>query len=103
MRFVAVAPGPIETEGAFSRLDPTGKFRKLMLSRIPTSRMGEIPELANLISYLVSDYASWITGEVVTFDGGENPFISGEFNPLQSVKKEEWDYMENMIKKSNKK
>jgi 2,4-dienoyl-CoA reductase len=86
-----------------SRLDPTGKFRKLMLERIPTSRMGEIPELANLVTYLVSDYASWITGEVITFDGGETPFIGGEFNPLKAVKKEEWDFMENQIKKVNKK
>jgi len=66
--------------------------------------MGEIPELANLVTYLVSDYASWITGEVITFDGGETPFMSGEFNPLlQMVKPEEWDYIENQIKKSNKK
>lgn len=74
-----------------------------MLSRIPTTRLGEIPELANLVTYLVSDYASWITGEVVTFDGGETPFISGELNPLQIVKQEEWDYIENQIKKGNKK
>jgi 2,4-dienoyl-CoA reductase len=103
MRFVAVAPGPIETEGAFSRLDPTGRFRKVMLSRMPTGRMGEIPELANLVSYLVSDYASWLTGEVITFDGGESPFMAGEFNALQVVKKEEWDFIEAQIKKTNKK
>lgn len=33
MRFVGVSPGPIETEGAFSRLDPTGEFKDLMISK----------------------------------------------------------------------
>ena len=35
-----------------------------MLKRIPTGRMGEVGEIANLAGYLVSDYANWITGEV---------------------------------------
>ncbi|XP_014677280.1 PREDICTED: 2,4-dienoyl-CoA reductase, mitochondrial-like [Priapulus caudatus] len=64
MRFNCIAPGPIETKGAFSRLDPTGRFRKLMLSRIPAGRMGEVEELANLASYLVSDYSTWMSGSV---------------------------------------
>lgn len=100
MRFVGIAPGPIETKGAFSRLDPSGRFRKLMLERLPTGRMGETQELANLASFLVSDYASWMTGEIVTFDGGESPYMSGEFNALTQVSKEEWDMMEQMIRKT---
>ena len=51
-------------QGAFSRLDPTGQFRKLVTERIPAGRLAEIPELANLAAYLVSDYSSWMTGEV---------------------------------------
>ena len=31
---------------------------------LPTGRFGEVQELANLVSYLVSDYSSWMTGEV---------------------------------------
>ena len=54
-------------QGAFSRLDPTGQFRSLVTERIPTGRLGEIPELANLAAYLVSDYSSWISGEVCRF------------------------------------
>ena len=98
MRFNAIAPGPIETKGAFSRLDPTGKFRKLMLDRLPANRMGETHEIANLATFLVSDYASWITGEIVTFDGGESPFMAGEFNALTSVSNDEWNMMEAMIR-----
>ena len=51
-------------QGAFSRLDPKGEFKQFALERIPAGRLGEIPELANLAMYLVSDYSSWMTGEV---------------------------------------
>ena len=34
--------------GAFSRLDPTGEFKKLMKTRLATQRLGEVEELANL-------------------------------------------------------
>ncbi len=33
--------------------------------------MGEKAELSNLASYLLSDYASWITGQIIDMDGGE--------------------------------
>merc|ERR1719361_2849148 len=69
--FVSIAPGPIETEGAFGRLDPTGEGAKQMLSQIPVGRIGEIEEIANLATFLCSDYASWINSETVTLDGGE--------------------------------
>ena len=35
-----------------------------MLQRMPTGRLGEVEELANLAMYVLSDYASWMTGEV---------------------------------------
>eukprot|EP01104_Vermistella_antarctica_P004504 TRINITY_DN14940_c0_g1_i1.p1 TRINITY_DN14940_c0_g1~~TRINITY_DN14940_c0_g1_i1.p1 ORF type:complete len:442 (+),score=111.04 TRINITY_DN14940_c0_g1_i1:144-1469(+) len=103
LRFNAIAPGPIETEGAFSRLDPTGRFKQAMLDNSPAGRLGEIKELANLASYLVSDYASWMTGEIVYFDGGESVNMAGEMNQLSRVTKEEWDYMESKIRAGNKK
>jgi 2,4-dienoyl-CoA reductase [(3E)-enoyl-CoA-producing], mitochondrial len=103
IRFVGIAPGPIETKGAFSRLDPTGAFRDQMLDRLPAGRFGEPEELANLASYLVSPYASWMSGEVVTLDGGETVAMAGEFNALSAVTPEQWDMMEGMIRKTNKK
>lgn len=54
-------------KGAFSRLDPQGNFKSLAIERIPAGRLGEIPELANLAAYLVSDYSSWMTGEVCIY------------------------------------
>ncbi|XP_035679110.1 2,4-dienoyl-CoA reductase, mitochondrial-like [Branchiostoma floridae] len=98
MRFNAISPGPIKTKGAFSRLDPSGRFEKAFMSRIPTGRLGEVGEFSNLAAYMVSDYASWMSGEVVTFDGGELPTAAGMFNELRRVSKEEWDMMEKMIR-----
>lgn len=100
MRFNVIQPGPIKTKGAFSRLDPTGEFEKDMINRIPCGRLGTVEELANLAAFLCSDYASWINGAAIRFDGGEEVFISGEFNSLKKVTQEQWDTMEALIRKT---
>uniref|UniRef100_A0A9L0JE49 2,4-dienoyl-CoA reductase 1 n=1 Tax=Equus asinus TaxID=9793 RepID=A0A9L0JE49_EQUAS len=100
MRFNVIQPGPIKTKGAFSRLDPTGAFEKDMINRIPCGRLGTVEELANLAAFLCSDYASWINGAVIRFDGGEEVLISGEFNSLSKVTKEQWDTIEGLIRKT---
>ena len=76
IRCVGIAPGPIETEGAFSRLDPSGQFKGLLTQRLPAKRLGEPEELANLAAFLCSDHCAWMTGTVVTFDGGETAALS---------------------------
>ena len=98
LRFNAIAPGPIYTEGAFSRLDPTGKFIDEMIKENPSKRMGEVEEIANLAAYLVSDYASWISGTTVKLDGGAQSFRSGEFNLLTQVSGDQWKIMQDMIR-----
>lgn len=64
IRMNCIAPGPIETEGAFSRLDPTGDMMGAAIEVIPTGRLGEVEEIANLATYICSDYASWLNSEV---------------------------------------
>ena len=102
-RINAVSPGPIKTDGAFSRLDPTGRFEKIMLSRIPSKRLGEKEELANLVSYLLSPYSSWMTGQCIVLDGGDSLVERGMFNELKAVTEKEWDEMrkvtESVLKK----
>ena len=83
MRFYSVALGPIYTEGAFSRLDPEGKFQKNGMNNLCIKRMGEKEEASNLVTYLTSDYASWMTGNVINLDGGETVWKSGEFNHVK--------------------
>lgn len=73
-----------------------------MIDVNPSGRLGEVPELANLASYLCSPYGSWINGEIVRLDGGETVSLAGEFNALKRVTEEQWDQMENIIRKGNK-
>lgn len=103
IRTVAIAPGPFPTEGAWSRLVPPGLgIKKKMKNRIPLKRFGEHSELANLASYLVSDYAAYINGEVVTIDGGEWLKGAGEMNDLDKVPKIAWKAMQAMREKKQK-
>ena len=86
IRSNAIAPGPFPTKGAWSRLAPPGLgIEKKMKNRIPLKRMGEHIELADLATFLISDQASYINGEVVTIDGGEWLKGAGQFNELERV------------------
>ncbi|KAK7147060.1 hypothetical protein R3I94_009797 [Phoxinus phoxinus] len=98
MRFNVIQPGPIKTKGAFSRLDPTGQFEKSLIEKIPVGRLGTPGEIANLATYLCSDYASWVSGAIIRMDGGEYVSMAGEFNSLKEVTKEQWAMMESMIR-----
>lgn len=99
-------------QGAFSRLDPTGRFEKAMIDRIPTGRLGKPEEVANLAAYISSNYATWMSGavslcwvfldrpdpdpgsvwlcdfcfKVIRLDGGEYVSMAGEFNELRRVR-----------------
>lgn len=83
VRVNAIAPGPFPTEGAWSRLMPTPELQQAALDRIPAGRFGRHDELSNLAVFLVSDAAPYITGEVVTIDGGEWMAAGGQFSALR--------------------
>lgn len=102
IRLNAIAPGPFPTPGAFERLFPPA-MRKLGIDpegRIPLGRFGDHQELANLAAYLVSDFASYVNGEVVTIDGGEWLSGAGEFNDFHKVPEEMWDGIEQQVRKA---
>lgn len=78
--------GAIPTKGAFSRLNPGNVFEeKSQKCGPPNWRTGEPEELANLATYVVSDYASWLNGEVIRIDGALLNFLAAEFNQLIKV------------------
>ncbi len=79
IRLNAIAPGPFPTEGAFSRLMPGSEMEKQARRRIPSRRFGEHWELTNLVAYLMSDASPYLTGDLVTIDGGEALFSGQEF------------------------
>ncbi|NNJ54826.1 MAG: SDR family oxidoreductase, partial [Bacteroidia bacterium] len=104
MRHNAIAPGPFPTKGAWDRLFPKEMSAKVNLeNRIPLKRVGEHQELANLAAYLMSDYSAYINGEVVTIDGGEWLQGAGQFNQMEAITKEEWDFLEKIVRANQKK
>jgi NAD(P)-dependent dehydrogenase (short-subunit alcohol dehydrogenase family) len=82
VRLVAIAPGAFPTEGASGQLRPEGREQG-WASRNPLGRVGEHGELANLASFLISDSAGYINGEMVVQDGGAHLRGSGAEDLLQ--------------------
>lgn len=89
IRMNAIAPGPIPTQGAFSRVLPRPELESLALERNPMHRFGTTGELTNLAAFLVSDGSSYINGEVVRMDGGEFLQGAGEFSNLGRILSDE--------------
>lgn len=69
IRCLAIAPGLFRTEGSAQRL-LLGRRAIDPARGVPLGRAGELGELANLAAFLVSDSAAYITGEMITIDGG---------------------------------
>ncbi len=82
IRTVAIAPGAFPTPGASGQLRPEGRD-ETWASRNPLGRVGEHRELADLASFLVSDSAGYINGEMVVQDGGAHLRSSGAEDLLQ--------------------
>ena len=79
---------------------PTPEIQGLFEKRIPLKRVGEHLELANLAAYLISDAAAFITGDLVSIDGGGTAWGGGEFNILDEVTPEQWDALAAARKRS---
>src|SRR5664280_467880 len=99
IRSNAIAPGPFPTKGAWDRLLPGNLKDKFDMSKKnPLQRVGDHRELTNLAAYLVSDFSSYINGEVITIDGGEWLKSAGQFNMLEDLSSENWDEVEKLVK-----
>jgi len=66
-RVVGIAPGLVKTD--FSAL-LVQNFGDALVATMPTQRLGEPEDIANLAVFLASDKASWITGDTYSIDGG---------------------------------
>ncbi len=100
IRSNAIAPGPFPTKGAWERLLPGDLKEKFDPSKkVPVGRVGEHQELSNLAAYLLSDFSSYINGEVITIDGAEWLKGAGQFNHLDMITDQMWDMFEMMRKK----
>jgi NAD(P)-dependent dehydrogenase (short-subunit alcohol dehydrogenase family) len=66
-RVVGIAPGLVQTDFAAVLVE---NFGERLAASLPTKRLGEPDDIANLAVFLASDKASWITGETYVIDGG---------------------------------
>lgn len=99
IRTNAIAPGPFPTKGAWDRLLPGDLAEKFdFKNRVPLKRVGDNQELANLAAFLISDFAGYINGEVITIDGGEWLQGAGQMNGLEAIPTEMWDMLEQMTR-----
>ena len=65
----AVAPGYIDTDMTKVLSD---EQKRSVLDMIPLSRMGSVDDISNAVAFLASDEAAYITGQVISVDGGMN-------------------------------
>jgi NAD(P)-dependent dehydrogenase (short-subunit alcohol dehydrogenase family) len=95
IRLNAIAPGLFPTPGAWERLYPPGSQVEPQELSVPLRRVGEHIEFANLLSYLASDEAGYINGDLIVIDGGR--WMQGVGGPsvraMQGWTDEQWDAM----------
>jgi NAD(P)-dependent dehydrogenase (short-subunit alcohol dehydrogenase family) len=91
IRLNAIAPGAFPTEGAWSRLLPREDMAKVYEARNPLGRTGRHEELADLAAFLLSDRSGFITGEVVTIDGGAWLAGAGQFSFAKMLSDADWE------------
>ena len=97
IRLNAISPGPFPSEGAWTRLLPGDLLKKFDPARSTSlNRIGEHQELADLASFLVSDFSGFMTGENVVIDGGQWLKGAGQFNALNEVPDGMWDMIEKL-------
>jgi NAD(P)-dependent dehydrogenase (short-subunit alcohol dehydrogenase family) len=94
IRLNAIAPGPFPTKG--SEQDSSAVNN-------PMGRVGQMPELRNLATFLMSDGCDYLTGETIAIDGGSFLAGGGNFSQLSKLGDQDWENIRNMIKTANEK
>lgn len=72
IRVNGVAPGGVMTENLRSAFSEEPQLRPALIGRTPLGRLGEPGEAAEAALFLISDRASFITGQILTVDGGRS-------------------------------
>jgi len=103
IRTNAIAPGPFPTKGAWERLFPKPLSSLFNFEKsLPMKRYGHHQELANLAAYMISDYSSYLNGEVITLDSGEWIKNAGQFNKLEKIPQKAWGFIERAVRGKKK-
>jgi NAD(P)-dependent dehydrogenase (short-subunit alcohol dehydrogenase family) len=102
IRLNATAPGPFPTEGAWEKLNPIPDTRSSVTSErtVPLGRFGRLPELQNLILFLLSDACDYLTGQTIAIDGGQHLASPSTFADLTALSDDQWTKAREAIVKS---
>ncbi len=103
IRLNAIAPGEIPTEGASKRLNPGGTPGDRSAKINPMGRAGDMAELQNLATFLLSDGCRWLTGETIVMDGANHLATGGNFYELRAWTDEQWTTAREAIRAQNEK
>jgi NAD(P)-dependent dehydrogenase (short-subunit alcohol dehydrogenase family) len=103
IRLNAIAPGPFPTKGAWERLNPKASNRGESSSTIPMGRVGEMPELANLAVFLMSDGCDYLTGQTIALDGAMHLASGGNFAAMSALGDADWERIRGEIRSANDK
>jgi NAD(P)-dependent dehydrogenase (short-subunit alcohol dehydrogenase family) len=70
VRVNAVAPGPTDT-GMLDRFTGTPEKKAALIAGVPIGRIGKPDDIANGVLFLATDASSFVTGQILTVDGGK--------------------------------
>ena len=88
IRFNAIAPGLFPTEGMSARLNLHGGEHRPEGN--PMDRAGQMPEFANLVVFLMSRQAEYLTGQTIAMDGAQYQATGGNFAAMRSWTDRDW-------------
>ncbi len=102
IRLNATAPGPFPTESAWEKLNPIPDARSSATSddTVPLRRYGAMPELQNLIIFLLSDGCDYLTGQTIAIDGGQHLAGPATFADLTGMTDAQWQAARDAIEQS---
>jgi NAD(P)-dependent dehydrogenase (short-subunit alcohol dehydrogenase family) len=101
IRLNAIAPGEIPTEGMSKRLNPGEEPGARTARANPMGRPGQMAELQNLATFLLSDGCDWLNGELIAMDGGQALATGGNFYALREWSDAQWQAARDSIKALN--
>lgn len=103
IRLNAIAPGEIPTEGMSKRIKPGDEAGARTIATNPMGRVGQMSELENLATFLISGGCDWINGETIAMDGAQALASGGNFYQLRDWKDSDWNAARDAIKAQNEK
>jgi len=103
IRLNATAPGPFPTESAWEKLSPIpdASSSATRADSVPLGRYGTMPELQNLIVFLLSDGCDYLTGQTIAIDGGQHLAGPSTFADLGVLTDEQWRVAREAIRRAS--